>query len=330
MADCSSRNLSDTLQKEREKSYDLEICVREFENKISLIRNGVPVGVFDTPGIDIIHKEKLTLNTVAITEDVRFNDIVNYLVQDKILQAEHVETLNSYKCNRDSMSALLLHYMFGSKAYQCFRQALRSVGYEHIVKRLDDTVVNKDHIDLSRDAGLSARNQSIDDKELEGSSGKADSNDELTIKLDASFKENQEMRERIKEQERQIKDLTSTVKVHSEKIAELQDRISDQNKRHKDAINQLERRVKERLEGLDEQVGNDITNLCRVVETLKQSQYERQQIIARMRTEMEVDSESVKKSIEEDVASVEEMMERMKIELTQNTEVTEILAGNTR
>ncbi len=63
----SSRDLS-----EREKSYDKEVQDRELKNKQLLIRDGVPVSYFDSPGCDVIHRVKLRRNIMLIIKDVRF------------------------------------------------------------------------------------------------------------------------------------------------------------------------------------------------------------------------------------------------------------------
>ncbi len=271
----SSRDLS-----EREKSYDKEVQDRELKNKQSLIRDGVPVSYFDSPGCDVIHREKLKLNTRLITKDVRFEYIRDHLIQDNILQAEHVERLESYMINHNIMSKLLMQHMSGREAYRSFRQALRSEKYDHVVKALDDTEVNKAHIEFPRGAGRISPYQS-----------------------ETSFTE-------IKGQEKTIQYLINTVQVLSEKITEL----TDQNIWYKDSINQLKRSMRDNLEGpvkqVSNEVSNDMKNLFRVVERLKLSQHGQQEMTARMRTEQEEDSTLVKTMIDEGAASVEEMVRR--------------------
>ncbi len=284
----SSRNLSEKLRQEKEKSYDLGVEVRELKNKISLIRAGVPVSAFDTKGIDVIHKAKLRKNCHTIAEQVRFMDVLNHLIADHVLEGRDVETIESEKSDYARMSQLLLKYMSGPNGYPSLRRALRS-RYNHICQELDNTDVKKEDVRVETKEESADTVESIEEK--------------ITELQEKIKQQGQKLNAKLKRQSAIITDQSTIIQSHSDAIAKLQDDISDQNKRQKDTINELERRMKESIECLEKQVRDDVTNLD-LVYKLKQSQCEHQEMITQIRTEME-----------ENAASVEERMRRMRAEL---------------
>ncbi len=324
MADySSSRVLSEKLQQEKEKSYDLGVEVRELKNKISLIRDGVPVTTFDTIGIDVLHQIKLIKNCHTIAEQVRFIDVCNHLIADNILESRDVETIESEKSDYARMSKLLHKYMSGPKAYPSLRRALR-IRYDHIFEGLDNTEVKKEEFGVEKmevNGGnvesmeelrklVKAASEKITDlqetiKQQDKAASEKITDLQETIKqqdrkLEASEKDMRDLNKKLKRQSTIIEDQSTIIQSHDDAIAKFQDDTSDQNKKQKDNINELERRMKESVECLEKQVRDDVTNRA-VVETLKQSQRE---VIAQMKIGME-----------EDAASVLDKMTRMRTEL---------------
>ena len=131
--------------KTSERSYDFQIRVKEMENKLALIKEGVGVSMFLRPGMDLIHKVKLRKNLAVISEQVLLGDILNQLFQDGVLHSEQVRKLESEPSNHTKVSMLLSQYL--RIAYYSLRNALKD-HYRHIVEGLDSTVVDKDDIPI--------------------------------------------------------------------------------------------------------------------------------------------------------------------------------------
>ncbi len=139
------KNEEAKVKKEEDMTYDLTVQMSELDNKLSLVNDGVPVSMFYKPGMDVIHEIKLRKNIECITKNVSFDDIVERLVQDDILQKAHVQKITNKPADRDRMFDLIFHYLKGPKAYNSFRKALKGC-YDYIVTALDTYVVVKDDI----------------------------------------------------------------------------------------------------------------------------------------------------------------------------------------
>ncbi len=134
------------LEKEKDAAYDLTVLNKELENKLSLIRDGVPVSTFYTLGMDIIHEAKLQKNLLSITRSVVFTEIRDHLIQDGVLKMGQVQTISKKDTDQEQMSELILRFLKGPGAYYHFRNSLKE-NYIFLVDALDKFVVTKEHID---------------------------------------------------------------------------------------------------------------------------------------------------------------------------------------
>ncbi len=135
------------LQEETNRCYELKIQVKEMENKLSLIGEGVDMSMLLQSGMDLIHKVKLRKNLAVISERVRLEDILDKLFDDGVLHPEHMTELRNQQSNRIAMTKFLSNYLSGSLAYHSLRDALKD-HYPSIVDVLDNTMVVKDDISV--------------------------------------------------------------------------------------------------------------------------------------------------------------------------------------
>ena len=138
------------LNKERpDQSVEIRVKIKELENKITLVHAGVPIKLFQEPGMDVIHEKKFQKNKESIAENVSFNDVVNNLRQNDILRKTDLDRIKKFPDNHGKMLEML-SYLAGPKAYQSFRYALKDSGqYDSIIEGLDQCVVKADYIEFS-------------------------------------------------------------------------------------------------------------------------------------------------------------------------------------
>ncbi len=325
--------LKSQLTKEKDRANDLTVRIQELENKLSLVRDGVPVETFDTPGMDIIHQIKLQKKLVDITKNVKFADIQDHLIQDGVLARAHVQNIASKPADRDQMSELVNDYLVGPDAYQCFRNALKE-GYEYIVKALDTFVVKKEDIQAPTTTPIPRERPStalevrllreqiqVLQKQIQrqGSPRHSDSDSgeknptKLVQKLKDDFRQQLEeksaeietLRKSLAEQTQtseryteRIHSLTETLGAHESRIGQLEGNLTQQKQSQKNALNALEKRLITDLNAVIERrdQGADVNTLLQMMSKGERMQRE---LIDGLKENMEESLGSVKHSIED-------------------------------
>ncbi len=134
--------LEDKLHREKKLSADLEVRIQELENKLSLVKEGVPISTFYKPGMDVIHEVKTRKHANNITDDVEFEKIKPDLLRNGVLSKQEAERLESLGSDKEIMKQLTTVYIARKGAYDSFRDSLKP-DYLPIVRDLDNTRVEK-------------------------------------------------------------------------------------------------------------------------------------------------------------------------------------------
>ncbi len=124
-------------------STDCYVGLMEAENKLSLIREGVPISIIERRGMDLMQQVKLEKNRDTIFSDVPFEEISTHLIQKNLLTRVKLDEIRVLPDQPARISALLgAIYFSGTNAYPSLRSFFKT-RYPHIADALDDTVVDK-------------------------------------------------------------------------------------------------------------------------------------------------------------------------------------------
>ena len=117
--------------------------LKEAENKLALIRQGVPISIIERQGMDLMQQVKLDKNRDTIFTYVPFEEIATHLIRENLLTRIKLDEIRAIPNEPDRISALLgVIYFSGTNAYPSLRSFFKT-RYPHIADALDDTVVDK-------------------------------------------------------------------------------------------------------------------------------------------------------------------------------------------
>ncbi len=220
--------LKQQLENEKDAAYDLTVLNKELVNKLSLVRDGVPVSTFYTPGMDVIHEVKLQENLLLITKNVVFTDIKNHLIQDRVLNLGQVQIIEKNPTDQGQMLELILRFLKGPEAYYHFRNCLKE-SYRFVVTELDKFVVKREDIPAPTTTP---------------SVGDPDGIPKQVQKITNDFR--QQLAEKSAEIERLREKLVEQNQA-TQRIMQLEETLTEQKQAYKDSLNELEKRMSAEL-----------------------------------------------------------------------------------